>query len=94
MKTTAKKYDDKFIVHQIIRICNNRGVDYYRCYSGRGMFGRLCIGITGERDECLPIAELVKRKTGKNYAMDNLGLDVIVYFPYVEDKREWFPDEP
>jgi hypothetical protein len=93
MTKHIKKYSDKLIVRQIIRICNKRGVQFYRCYSGRGMFGRRCIGITGSLGECAAIAEIVKRKTGKKYVTDSMGLDVIVYFPDVEDNHEWFPDE-
>jgi hypothetical protein len=52
------------------------------------MFGKECIGFIGTDIECITVAEIIKRKTGKSYCSDNLGLDMIYYFPDIEDNRE------
>ena len=31
------------------------GVTYHKNYSGRGMYGRLCIGISGSLSECMAV---------------------------------------
>lgn len=31
------------------------GVTYHKDYSGRGMYGRQCIGISGSRSECMAV---------------------------------------
>jgi hypothetical protein len=73
------------LVHKIIRYCRNKEVRIYRHYSGRGMFGRECIGFYGEEHECAAIAVTIKKKTGYDYCRDNLGYDKIYYFPDIAD---------
>ena len=86
-KSTMKNYTNEQLVRKIIKIAKKRGLRPYRAYSGRGMFGRTCIGFYGENAECAALACLIRRKTGKSFSYDNLALDVIYYFPCVEDKR-------
>lgn len=78
------------------------GIDEYREYSGRGMFGKTCRGFVVGRDVSLPcfIARWLEAVTHnsddedelrthleafsellENMATDNLGLDMVVYFP-------------
>ena len=75
------------IVKKIVRIAENRGLTPYRGYSGRGMFGSKCIGFCGDNGECAALAGLIKRKTGISFSYDNMGLDMIYYFPSIEDVR-------
>lgn len=53
----------------------NEGLDP-RSYSGRGMFGKECVGVevVYPGDYTLP----------KGYRMDNMGRDYIVYWPSVK----------
>jgi hypothetical protein len=52
----------------------------YRQYSGRGMFGKTCIGfVTGCPTDL--VAEIGVRGS----RTDSLGLDTIVYWPNIED---------
>ena len=75
------------LVKMICRLAKKRGLTLSRGYSGRGMFGKTCIGFYGERGPCIAVAELVKKKTGRSYRSDNLGFDTICYFPDIEDHR-------
>jgi hypothetical protein len=74
-------------VKKIINFIENKPVKVFRHYSGRFLFGAQCIGFFGDRDECAFVAEFIKRKTGQSYRSDNLGLDMIYYFPYIADPR-------
>jgi hypothetical protein len=78
----------KQLVRKIIRYCRKKHVRICRHYSGRGMFGRTCIGFYGDSRECAEIAVTIKKKTGYNYYRDNLGLDMIYYFPDIADPSE------
>jgi len=51
-------------------------------YSGRGMFGRQCMGIvTGNPQLVIDLAK--KHRKLKQYCQDNMGLEYIIYWPYV-----------
>lgn len=72
---------------------NDEKYSYYENYSGRGMFGRKCLGIVVKQGYSYMqmIMELTKFLDDNNYddadfelenpAIDDLGLDTIVYFP-------------
>jgi hypothetical protein len=57
------------------------GGEMYEGYSGRGMFGERCYGITCS--DPIPCVEAVAMQgiTGANY--DSMGLDYIVYWPNI-----------
>ena len=76
---------DKQLVQKIIRLAENRGLRPSRRYSGRGMFGDKCIGFVGENAECAALASFIKRKTGKSFSYDNMALEMVYYFPSIED---------
>jgi hypothetical protein len=75
------------LVQKIIRYCNKKQVKIYRHYSGRGMFGRECIGFCGNDHDCAEVAVFIKKKTGHDYCRDSLGCDYIYYFPNIVDTR-------
>lgn len=69
------------------------GGEVYENYSGRGMFGKNCLGITvenlehglfrlgraiGEEDFSFMVKEV------ENFRTDNLGRDYIIYFPKLQ----------
>jgi hypothetical protein len=56
------------------------GYRVYKGYSGRGMFGRTCLGITGPSLQEMLAA--TKRFGKASY--DNMGLNMIVYWPHME----------
>lgn len=68
-------------------------VEVYENYSGRGMFGRTCIGIQISGNSLEIIVKLCDylRDNGISsvddalgtVCQDSLGLDMIVYFPFV-----------
>jgi hypothetical protein len=99
---------------------NSDIVSFRNTYSGRGMYGRQCVGIVGSMAECqLVIAQVIKTlsmalsRVAKesvdpdysateddladtendfdlainslmNFSQDNMGLDVILYWPNLE----------
>jgi hypothetical protein len=73
------------LVQKIIRFCHKKNVTISRHYSGRGMFGKQCIGFYGDSGECAAVAVFIRRKTGYDYCRDNFGLDMIYYFPDIHD---------
>lgn len=76
-------------------ISENEQYELYENYSGRGMFGRTCLGIIVQRNDSFIdfIIKLTKylddndvddidfKLEGATY--DNLGLDTVVYFPNI-----------
>lgn len=71
------------------------GYDFYKNYSGRFMFGKQCVGIVCD-DTSTVLVDLAQylfehgvsdvRNALGNVCYDNLGLQVIVYFPSVASK--------
>ena len=57
------------------------------------MFGVTCIGFYGENAECAALAAFIKRKTGTSFSYDNLALDMVYYFPSIQDDGEDAEDE-
>ncbi len=82
-------------------------VSFYNGYSGRGMYGRKCVGITGSMGDCLSVlGELIKEAkeeagfddmvdTLLGFRQDSMGRDVILYWPELEDieEDEWQEDD-
>lgn len=97
--------------------CEDSGnVDFYNGYSGRGMYGTKCVGLTGSFTSCMNIVgEVLKQMTQELFSTaidstdgeenaaydlndkvqeaidkltdmsyDSMGLDMIVYFPALE----------
>ena len=76
-------------------ISENEQYSLYENYSGRGMFGRACLGVIVQRNDSFIdfIIKLTKylddndvddidfKLEGATY--DNLGLDTVVYFPNI-----------
>jgi hypothetical protein len=52
-----------------------------RSYSGRGMFGRQCVGVSGRT--VASVLRDVPREFGEPHT-DNMGMGVIAYWPSVE----------
>ena len=73
------------------------GYDFdVRDYSGRGMFGKTCLAITGDLDPnevCFHLGQSEEMK-GKHLPasrLDNMGLGKVMYWPgvdYVEEKEK------
>lgn len=75
-------------------------------YSGRGMFGRTCIGMTVDTvpGRMLQFAQqLTLRPDGdgeellallaRGVMVDSMGLDFIVYWPGIEAPKNWIGEE-
>lgn len=87
------------IVDLIREFCEKNADKYYvhENYSGRGMFGRKCLGIVAKQGNSVmtmmfelarfleTYAEVINGTPFENMAYDDLGLDTIVYFPCIAD---------
>ena len=90
MKLTPNQYDD------FANLAWDIGGEVYENYSGRGMFGKTCLGITVENLE-KALFKLGRMATSEdlefvteleNFRTDNLGRDYIIYFPSIECEDE------
>lgn len=89
------------IVRLIEEFCEEYGLEFRSQYSGRGMFGKNCIGFVVERYRN-PLVTMVRlteylldngiETVGfrlSDICQDSMGLDTIVYFPKLASiKRE------
>lgn len=82
----------------LINACKELGYPV-RSYSGRGMYGKYCVGIELDRgDSAFKLALHLSSELGDSahflndldIRQDSLGLGTILYFPYVE----WPKDMP
>lgn len=87
-----------YTLQELLRdACNDSGeVNFRHNYSGRGMYGRECVGITGDMDDCMAvIGEVIKQQreepgfddavdTLLNFSKDSMGRDVILYWSDLE----------
>lgn len=113
---------------RIAKACQDEGNVSYRSYSGRGMYGKECVGITGSLNDCMKIIGIVINEHAQElfddaincsddsvnsvyddrdtfqddveslmkFRMDNMGLDVVVYWPpmqYLEVEGYYEDDE-
>ena len=76
------------LVQKIIRYCRKKHIRVHRHYSGRFMFGKECLGFSGSDHDCATIAVFIRKKTGHDYRRDNMGLDMIYYFPDIADPNQ------
>jgi hypothetical protein len=69
-------------------VCNCAPCDtsVYDNYSGRGAFGRKCLGISCDR--FIPIIELAAQRGIKGAQYDQLGHGYIVYWPKYNEESE------
>lgn len=71
---------------KIQEIAEEVGGHIYEGYSGRGMFGDKCFGVVCEdANRCLEVAGSKNIRGGK---IDNMGLQMIVYWPRLKSKVE------
>lgn len=81
------------------RLEDDFGITVHRNYSGRGMYGKECFGVSGdgtaihsfysamhELAEDEDFVEEVQEFWDRNHAirMDDLGLGIIIYFPSIQ----------
>lgn len=85
-----KLTQDQFIEFQ--ELADEIGGEVYENYSGRGMFGRKCLGITVDND-CRSLFSLGREVEIRqvefgdmmnNVVVDSLGRNYIIYFPSIE----------
>lgn len=81
----ATKKTDAQKIRAIAELNGYRGWHYRPDYSGRGMCGDTCPGITCPSDEVKRATAAVKRAGVRcDASLDSMGLDSIVYWPYVQ----------
>jgi hypothetical protein len=68
----------------------NAGAGFRRDYSGRGMYGETCIGVTGSTRELVGFIMLVCDEDREladqlvRLSVDDMGIDSIWYFPHLQ----------
>lgn len=77
----------------------NEGYSFYGDYSGRFMFGKKCVGIVVNREYSymnmlIQLTRFLEENDVddvdlelSNPAIDEMGLDTIVYFPNIDEKQ-------
>jgi len=60
----------------------------YEGYSGRGMFGATCWGITVSKSDVNKTIKVAEKLGLKNARIDDMGLDMIVYWPSTSDRKK------
>lgn len=80
--------------HEVQEILESNGYNV-RPYSGRAMYGKSCIGvIVSELTEMIRIGCLLGESFSEAEARcDNMGLDYIIYWPYIKFVGEENEDE-
>jgi hypothetical protein len=84
---------------QFIRLCEDLNYNV-RSYSGRGMFGKNCVGVTLDENPIDFIINLLSEEMEpeerdvlveilRKYRIDNMGMGSIIYFPSLK----WEEDE-
>lgn len=80
-----EELDDEDVIELLEQIALEvRGEVRYN-YSGRGMFGKNCVGIT-----CPDSIRCIEEATKRGFScacVDNMGMDAIVYWPHVASPR-------
>jgi hypothetical protein len=82
-------------IHSLRSIIEFAGFEIYEDYSGRNMYGKMCIGFTHYKRNEVAIADLLDSAASlgetpelslalRNMMTDNLGKGTIVYFPDYE----------
>ncbi len=88
----------------IKQACEDSGeVDFRDDYSGRGMYGDRCVGITGTRGQCMSVIGAAIKRAGDDgighnfekavdklmgFSQDSMGLDIIMYWPSIKSVDE------
>ena len=71
--------ENRVLVGIIENYCDVNSLDFVPNYSGRGMFGRICVGIVCDNpNHVIAALGIQGAKT------DNMGLQTIVYWPKIE----------
>lgn len=60
-------------------------VDRFYSYSGRMMYGANCVAATVDRYEYNDLIKVLKKKK-VSFSSDNMGMDMVVYFTYLDPK--------
>lgn len=78
-------------LYTLKRIAKENGWEFRDDYSGRGMLGHRCVGIVGVSAE--EIVEATARVGVTGAFRDNMGFDVIVYWPHISGVAETVSEE-
>ena len=81
------------VKERIIKFAEEYGYSFRSNYSGRFMFGRMCIGVSGKGDLKMDLFEFLvndglsvsrARQIVNSAKTDNMGLGMIIYFPTIK----------
>ena len=66
------------------KLAEDTGTELRESYSGRFMYGKICMGIVCDKSDYEDVLERAVKLGLKNHRTDNMGLRMIIYFPDVE----------
>jgi hypothetical protein len=90
---TKEERDNARKVKALHEIAAKYGGTVRSDYSGRFMFGALCYGIECTKYEMPDVISAARRRKVGAERTDNMGLDMIVYWPSVEGVPEPYVEE-
>lgn len=73
---------NKALGARIVEYAVSNGLNVRNNYSGRWMFGKLCLGVVGSMPELDALLSNVKG-ANEGLCKDNMGLDYIYYWPSI-----------
>lgn len=72
-------YIARMVKEAVEAVGDDEQVSFYNGYSGRGMYGSECVGITGSKSECMKlIAEVIKLAHEASASDDEVEFDDVV----------------
>jgi hypothetical protein len=76
----------KTLKARIVEYAIKNGLNVRNDYSGRGMFGKLCLGVVGSMPELDALLNQVKG-ANEGLCKDNMGLGFIYYWPSINTEK-------
>jgi hypothetical protein len=71
------------IREKIISKAKELRLNIYHDYSGRGMFGKTCLGVVGAMQDLDTLLSEIKGSS-QGLRKDNMGMDYVYYWPGIE----------
>lgn len=82
-------------LEKLLGIMSKLGLYYdadFMSYSGRGMFGKRCLGVSLKQSEAQELEKELKG-AGVSFVKDAMGKDVVIYFPNIKEGFEGLLDK-
>lgn len=79
--------DTKSPIEKVQDVARVTGFTFYPDYSGRCMYGELCVGVVTPTPEAVgAVIKAAKRRGLSGHMRDALGLGAVIYWPHIQQK--------